>query len=91
MDEDLKFMQEALALAREAAAEGEVPVGCVVVRDGEIRPRSRRSGGHCRCLPEFGRLAAVGMYAVCDLGALPYVCRCDYQRPDSPGGFRGIG
>ncbi len=29
-------MREALVLAREAAAAGEVPVGAVVVRDGEI-------------------------------------------------------
>ena len=27
------YMREALRLAREAAAEGEVPVGCVVVKD----------------------------------------------------------
>ena len=42
--EDLQFMDEALALAREAAAEGEVPVGCVIVRKGEIvgRGRNRR-------------------------------------------------
>ena len=45
--DDLKFMDEALALAREAAAEGEVPVGCVIVRDGEIvgRGRNRRETG----------------------------------------------
>ena len=37
-------MQEALKLAREAAAEGEVPVGAVVVKDGVIvgRGRNRR-------------------------------------------------
>ena len=42
--DDLKFMDEALTLAREAAAEGEVPVGCVIVRNGEIvgRGRNRR-------------------------------------------------
>ena len=33
---DVDFMQVALQLAREAAEEGEVPVGAVVVRDGEI-------------------------------------------------------
>jgi tRNA(adenine34) deaminase len=33
---DLDFMRHALSLARDAAALGEVPVGCVVVRDGEI-------------------------------------------------------
>ena len=42
--DDLYFMDEALALAREAAAEGEVPVGCVIVRQGQIvgRGRNRR-------------------------------------------------
>ena len=39
--EDIRFMQEALQLAREAAAEGEVPVGCVIVRNGEIVGRGR--------------------------------------------------
>ena len=38
------YMKEALLLAQEAAEAGEVPVGCVVVRDGEIvgRGRNRR-------------------------------------------------
>lgn len=43
---DEQAMAEALRLAREAAAEGEVPVGAVVVRSGEIvgRGRNRREG-----------------------------------------------
>ena len=38
------FMREALALAQEAALAGEVPVGCVIGREGEIigRGRNRR-------------------------------------------------
>jgi len=42
--EDKDFMQAALALAGEAFAEGEVPVGCVIVRGNEIvgRGRNRR-------------------------------------------------
>ena len=36
------YMRQALALAREAAACGEVPVGCVIVRDGRVRGRNRR-------------------------------------------------
>ena len=42
--EDRDYMLAALELAKEAAAEGEVPVGCVVVRNGEIvgRGRNRR-------------------------------------------------
>ena len=34
--DDIQYMDEALILAREAAAEGEVPVGCVIVCKGEI-------------------------------------------------------
>lgn len=37
---DEKFMREALAEARSAAAVGEVPIGAVVVRDGEIVARA---------------------------------------------------
>jgi len=45
--EDLEFMDVALELAREAMADGEVPVGCVIVRDGQIvgRGRNRRETG----------------------------------------------
>ena len=41
---DNTYMREALALAKEAAAEGEVPVGCVIVRGDKIvgRGRNRR-------------------------------------------------
>jgi tRNA(adenine34) deaminase len=42
------FMREALALALEAAAAGEVPIGAVVVKDGEVVGR-----GHNR--PVAGR------------------------------------
>ena len=44
--EDLEFMDQALELARQAAAAGEVPVGCVIVRWGEVvgRGRNRREG-----------------------------------------------
>ena len=41
---DERFMREALVLAREAFEDGEVPVGCVIVRGEEIvgRGRNRR-------------------------------------------------
>ena len=46
MDHEL-YMQKALELAREAALEGEIPVGCVIVRNGEIvaTGRNRRETG----------------------------------------------
>lgn len=34
--DDLMYMQMALELAKQAAREGEVPVGCVIVRDGQV-------------------------------------------------------
>ena len=36
MISDLEWMQRALELARQADAEGEVPVGALLVRDGEV-------------------------------------------------------
>ena len=43
-DQQKIYMAQALALAREAAAAGEVPVGCVIVRQGMVigRGRNRR-------------------------------------------------
>lgn len=39
-----QYMRQALLLARDAAAAGEVPVGCVIIHDGQIvgRGRNRR-------------------------------------------------
>jgi tRNA(adenine34) deaminase len=42
-DTDLRFMEEALGLAREAEANGEVPVGAVLVVDGNIIGRGRNA------------------------------------------------
>jgi tRNA(adenine34) deaminase len=41
---DVRFMQEALQLAQEAASDGEVPVGALAVQDGMVvgRGRNRR-------------------------------------------------
>lgn len=42
--EDFELMGLALELAKQAAAEGEVPVGCVIARNGQVvgRGRNRR-------------------------------------------------
>lgn len=47
MDDDILYMQKALALAKIAANEGEVPVGAVIVRDGNViaQGRNRREYG----------------------------------------------
>jgi tRNA(adenine34) deaminase len=47
-DQDQAFMKRALELARAAAGAGEVPVGCVIVRQGEILAEgSNRPIGAC--------------------------------------------
>lgn len=45
------YMSQALKLAREAADAGEVPVGCVIVRDGAVigRGRNRREEKQAVC------------------------------------------
>ncbi len=54
-------MKAALSLAKEAAAEGEVPVGAVLVRDGKIIARgkntreTRRDPRPCRNFGNFRR------------------------------------
>ena len=80
--DDMAYMEQALALAREAALEGEVPVGCVIALGDRVvgRGRNRRE-----------RLASVAVHVVCHSGALPHVCWGDCERPDSPGGLRSTG
>ena len=46
--DDMAYMEQALALAREAALEGEVPVGCVIALGDRVvgRGRNRREEDH---------------------------------------------
>lgn len=39
-EQDHAFMREAIAVAREAESHGDVPIGAVVVREGEVLARS---------------------------------------------------
>ena len=51
-----KFMKEAIKQAKKAAAKGEVPVGAVIVRNGEIISRSyntRETGKNALCHAEI--------------------------------------
>ena len=51
-----KFMREAIKQAKKAAAKGEVPVGAVIVRDGEIISRAyntRETGKNALCHAEI--------------------------------------
>ena len=69
---DEVFMRQALDLAREAAEDGEVPVGCVIVRGGEVisRGRNRREVGrsalaHAEIEAIDGACRALGGWRLC--------------------------
>ena len=53
------YMRQALALAREAAAAGEVPVGCVIVRGGEIVGRGRNRREERRSAASHAEMEAI--------------------------------
>ena len=80
------YMSQALELAREAADAGEVPVGCVIVRDGAVisRGRNRREEKQAVC-------SHAEMEAMAHAGAVPHVRRGHSQRPDSQGVLRRTG
>ena len=58
--DDRYFMEQALALAKEAAAEGEVPVGCVIVREGTIVGRGRNRRETHRTALGHAEIEAIG-------------------------------
>lgn len=59
MNEDIAYMQLALELARAAADEGEVPVGAVVVRDGEVIGTGRNRREACKNALAHAELEAI--------------------------------
>ncbi|NJD31510.1 MAG: tRNA adenosine(34) deaminase TadA [Gammaproteobacteria bacterium] len=70
---DEKFMRRALELAREAEAAGEVPVGAVIVKDGEIvaegwnRPISTNDpSAHAEMVALRAAGVALGTYRLLD-------------------------
>lgn len=67
MEQHEAYMVQALALAEEAMAEGEVPVGCVIVRDGQVvgrgrnrRERDKTALGHAEIEAISAACAALG-------------------------------
>ena len=58
--DDLTYMEEALALAKEAAADGEVPVGCVVVCGDRIVGRGRNRREADRSALSHAEIEAIG-------------------------------
>ena len=60
MDElDVKYMREALALAKEAEERDEVPVGALIVRDGEIIARASNTRESSKCATHHAEILAI--------------------------------
>lgn len=53
------YMREALALAEGALSHGDVPVGCVIVRDGEIIGQGRNRREECQSALGHAELEAI--------------------------------
>ena len=98
------YMEQALALAREAAAAGEVPVGCVIVRNGEVvgRGRNRReekqatsSHAEMEAIAQANRRLGTWRLDDCELYVTlepcPHVRRGHSQRPHPAGVVRRPG
>lgn len=56
---DIAFMKEAMALARMAEQIDEVPVGALVVRDGEIISRAYNTREHSKCATHHAEILAI--------------------------------
>lgn len=63
MDHEM-YMKMALELAREAAKDGEVPVGCVIVRNGEVVATGRNRRESAKTALGHAEIEAIG--AACE-------------------------
>ena len=59
MEKDELFMREAIALARLAEAEDEVPVGAVAVKDGEIIAKAYNTREGSKCATHHAEILAI--------------------------------
>ncbi len=57
--DDLRYMNEALALAAEAERLDEVPVGAVIVRDGEVIARALNTRETSKCATHHAEILAI--------------------------------
>ena len=56
---DVKYMRKAIALARRAAAMGEIPIGCVIVHEGKVIARGFNQRLHKHSTPAHAELIAI--------------------------------
>ncbi len=59
MTEDERFMKKALHQAKRAAAIGEIPIGCVIVRDGKVVARGFNERLHKKSTLAHAEISAI--------------------------------
>ena len=60
MDElDVKYMREALALAKEAEERDEVPVGALIIKNGEVIARASNTRESSKCATHHAEILAI--------------------------------
>jgi len=72
---DLDMMREAVAEAELAAAEGELPVGCVIVKDGRIIARGHNEREQSGDPTDHAEIVAIRK--ACELLGTPRLTGCD--------------
>src|ERR1700693_2231758 len=80
------FMEEALAEARAAAAAGEVPIGCVIVREGAVIARTRNVTIAARDPTAHADMLAIRAAAEALSSASPAPCAPPRSRPRAAAG-----
>ena len=99
MNQDEKYMKAAIRQAKKAYALDEVPIGCVIVQDDKIIARGynrRNTEGNTLAHAELTAIRKASkktgdwrledVHDVCDVRAMPDVCRCDRSEPDEKDG-----
>lgn len=56
---DIKFMKMAIKLAQKAATKDEVPVGCVIVKDGKVIARAHNLKEQKKCANYHAEIVAI--------------------------------
>ena len=59
MDRDIEFMKEAIELAKMARDKDEVPVGALVVKDGEVISRAYNTRENSKCATHHAEVLAI--------------------------------
>ena len=80
LSEDERYMRQAITLAKKAAANGDVPIGCVIVYEGKVIAR-----GYNRRNVDKTTLAHAEIMAIKKASKVLGDCRGDRAGADSEG------